>query len=61
MAMVLVVGTPADEFRIIGPVTPNDPDLDAYSPDSGAGGFRPKMAPRLPGMAERSSTIPANG
>jgi hypothetical protein len=27
---VLIVGTPADGFRFIGPVTPNDPALDAY-------------------------------
>lgn len=28
--MVLVVGNPADGFRFIGPVTPNDPALDEY-------------------------------
>jgi hypothetical protein len=27
---VLITGTPADGFRFIGPVTPNDPDLDTF-------------------------------
>jgi Helix-turn-helix len=30
MSHLLIVGTPADGFRYIGPVTPNDPDLDEY-------------------------------
>lgn len=28
--MLLVSGTPADGFKYVGPVIPNDPDLDDY-------------------------------